>query len=35
MNLDKDSGGNPVGGVNMRTLGSIAKPEDGNFITCS
>jgi hypothetical protein len=31
MNLDKDSGGNPVGGVNMRTLGSIAKPEDGNF----
>ena len=31
MNLDKDSGGNSGGGVNMLTLGSIAKPEDGNF----
>jgi hypothetical protein len=31
MNLDKDSGGNRFGGADMPTLGTIAKPADGNF----
>jgi hypothetical protein len=30
MNLDKDSGGNQFGGADMPTIGTIAKPDDGN-----